>query len=395
MSKKLIIIIIVILLLIGIGIGLYFWYKNTSLIVITTPQNSQILVDNIQFQNNTLTKLAPGDYTIKVSLEDYIPYSKSAKVSFGANISQSVTLRKLPVPEKALSDTAKFAVLSEDLRSMYLLSSDGKAINFIENILNKNLISEPISPSFFTNVLDIVWAPNRELAVVKEKDQTLLYDFKRYDLLHQEYTEFQKGVGNIAWSPDSKNMIYYYAPETKETTLIKSNEANTDQQIIYNFKDTNIRNPKLSWSPDGLDILLVDKGQIHILNLYSKNLSLILPEQNILEAEFTPDNNILFITKENAFIVDKSGQNLKKLSFSTSLDKINFIDSENLILVEKTNGIEKFYKYNTLSDDKIEFVYNTKYKLNPTNPILTTNEELIYFESNGFLYRMTPDIGGY
>jgi len=395
MSKKLIIIIIVILLLIGAGVGIYFWYKNTSLTIVATPQNSQILVDSNQFQNNTQTKIKPGDYTIQVSLEDYIPYSKSTKLPFGGHISQSVTLRKLPVPEKALSDTAKFAVLSDDSRSMYLLSSDGKAINYIENILNKNLISEPISPSFFANVLDIVWAPNRELAIVKEKDKTLLYDFKRYDLLHQEYTEFQKGVGDIVWSPDSKNMIYYYAPETKETTLIKSTEANTDQQIIYNFKDTNIRNPKLSWSPDGLDVLLVDKGQIHILNLYSKNLSLILPEQNILEAEFTPDNNILFITKENAFIVDKSGQNLKKLSFSTSLDKINFIDSENLILVEKTNNIEKFYKYNILSDDKIEFVYNTKYKLNPIDPILTVNQELIYFESNGFLYRMTPDTGGY
>ena len=51
--------------------------------------------------------------------------------------------------------------------------------------------------------------------------------------------------------------MYYYEPGTGEKTLIKATPTNTDKEIVYNFKDTQIKNPEISLSDDIKDVCLV------------------------------------------------------------------------------------------------------------------------------------------
>lgn len=390
-SKILYIILGIVLLSISVGIFLYY---NTSVYISVTPGNAKIILDNISIANSQKTKIKPGNYKLKINLEDYIPYESDLNISFGSNTSLNIVLRALPIPEKVVNDLGRFAVLSEDKKSMYFLSNNGKTMYQIQDIEAEKLKIEKISPDFFSNITNIIWSPDRELAIIKQTDKTSLYDFKRYDLLHQEITPFDDGVKNIVWSADAKNIIYYFSPVEGETTLIKATQTNTNLERIYNFKDTAIRNPQIDWSPDQGDILLVANKKLYLLNLYLKKLT-ELSIEGVLEAKFTPDNKIIYITDIGAHICDKLGQNAKKLDFNTSLNKITFLNKDKIIYVQKINDVDKFYYYNLLDNTKTELVYNHKYKINPVNEILSTNENYLYFESMGYLYRIKVDTSKY
>jgi len=398
MSKKLIIIIVIAIVLVaGIGYLIYFFYKNTSVKIVANPDNAKVFIDNQNYANKEKIFLKPGTYQLKVELDDYITYQLEIKLMLGAQKVLAVDLRKLPMPEKVTNDTGKFPALTPEKKSIYYLSNGGKTIFSIEDILAKNLITEPISPNFFANVTNINWSPDMNLAIVKEEgSKTFLYDFKRYDLLHQEFTPFDDGIGDVVWSPDSQNIIYYYAPTGGETTLIRATETNTEKDRIYNFLNTNIRNPQLSWSPDGLDVLLVSGKKLYILNLYTKELIPLFVDKNIIQAEFSPTNKILLVADDGTYLTDKNAENIQKLDFKTTLNKITFFDDNNLIIVEKNaNNIDNFYFYNLQNNQKNELVYNAKSKINPVNAILTSDKVNIYFESSGFLYRMKVDDGRY
>lgn len=381
-----------ILILISLGVFLYF---NSSIEIVANPKEAQIYINNTKIENLQKVKFKPGNYKIKITLEDYIVYEKDIKLTFGENEKINITLRTLPIPEKVVDDLGKFAVLSTDKKSLYFLSNSGKSMYQIQDIEAEKLKIDKISPDFFSNVTDIIWSPNKELAIIKQGEKTSLYDFKRYDMLHQEITPFNDGIKNIIWSADSKNIIYYFAPNDGETTLIKASQTNTNIERIYNFKDTSIRNPVIDWSPDQEDILLVANKKLYIFNLYLKKLTEIPINNEILDAKFNPDNRIIYLANDSIYICDKLGQNIKKFDFNTPIKKITFIDNNIIIYSQKINNIDKFYYYNLQDDIKTELVYNDKYNINPVNEILSTNEKYLFFESMGYLYRLKVDTNKY
>jgi len=394
MNKKIIAYIVIGIIALGAGI-FGFLYYNTHVTISAVPANAKITLSDQNLNNGERTKIKPGTYELKIELDDYIPYQQTVKLGIGANKLVSVSLRLLPVPEKVVNDMGKFAVLSVDKKSLFFLSNGGQTLFQIPDILVEKLTTEKISPDFFTGVTGIIWSPDRNLAIIKQDQKTSLYDFKRYDLLHQEITPFSDGIKNIVWSADSSSIIYYFAPSSGETTLIKATKTNTNEERIFNFKDTKIKNPQLDWSPDMLSVSIVANNELNIFDIYSKQLTTADVGKKVTEAKFTPDNNIIFVSDDAVYTCDKTGGNLQKHNFLTNLNKVSFVDPSNLIIAEKQGNNYSFFAYNLIDDVKTELVYNKKVQTNPINEILTTDGKNLYFESSGFLYRMKVDEGGY
>lgn len=369
-------------------------YYNTSLSVKAEPQGSSISIDQKTVSSGEKLSIKPGSHEISITRDDYIPYRKLTNVGFGDQEIVNITLRPLPIPEKIVTKQARFPIASLDGKSIYYLSE--KTMYAIEGINTETLKFEAISPDFFEDVTDVVWAPNQELAIIKQSAKTSLYNFQRYDLLRQEITPFDdEGIKDTVWSSDSKNIMYYYEPGTGERTLVKATPSNTDKEIVYNFKDTDIKNPKIDWSPNMEDVLIVANSKIYLLNLYTNSMSVISGEEKVLEGRFTPDNNILMIAQSGDYIVDKITKAKQQLDLNTNLQRITFVDAKNMVLSEKLDNKYNFYTYNIPINDKKELYYNKKVSVNPIDNILTSNEKYLYFESNKFLYKMSVDTGEY
>lgn len=393
MNKK---IIFVIVGVVAVVLIVLIFFSKGSLIVTSNPsENVALSVNGSLITAGQTNKLKAGTYDVKAELADYIPYVKEIKLGMFSSKELKINLRVLPIPQKAVEYKTQFSTLSEDGKSIYYLSNNGKTMYAIDNMKATDLLIMAVSPDFFSNVTDIIWSPNRDLAIIKQNTKTLLYDFKRYDLLHQEFYPFSSGIGNITWRSDGEKLLYYYAPEGGETTLIEANKDNTGMVRIYNFKDTTIRNPEIDWSPDQQNALLLFENKLYILDFFSKNLTPLLENTTITQVQFTPDNNILYVTSDGLHICDKTGNNDKLLNIKTTLEKVTFIDTETMIFVEKIDGIETFFLYNFAKDMKTELIYNTKVQINPIDIIPSQNLKKIYFESNGYLYQMDLETKNY
>lgn len=376
------------------GLAAFIFYYNTSLTVKAKPVDAKITVDKKPLSSGEKANIKPGVHEVKIEKEDYITYNKLINLNIGANKLVDIGLRVKPVPEKVLSNKAQFTTLSNNKNSIYYLSE--KTMYAIEDINAEKLKFDAISPDFFSDITNIIWAPDQELAIIKQNEKTSLYNFERYDLLHQEITPFDdNGIKNTVWSPDSKNILYYYEPGSGERTFIKATPTNTQKEIIYNFLDTQIKNPTIDISPDKKDVLLVANNKLYILNLYTNQMKVISGEEVVVEAQFSPDNNIIMVTQSGVYMINREGQSKTKLNFYTNLERITFINKNQLILSEKIDTRYKFYLYNLAENDKIELVYNQKTNVNPIDNIITSDEKILYFESNNYLYRMTVDTGKY
>lgn len=371
-------------------------YYNTGITVSSSPDNSVITANDLSLVSNQKTKLSSGNYLLQVNAPNYIPYKKNINVGFGSSKNYIINLRPLPEVQRAISNTARYAVLAPDKIGMYILSDSGKTMYEILDIFSENLATEKISPEFFSNVTNVIWSPDRTLAIVKQDQKTSLYDFKRYDLLHQEITPFEDGIKYTIWSPNSAEIIYYFAPTGGETTLIRATKTNTDQKRIYNFKDNPVSNPQLDWSPDGKYLSVASDGKLQILDLYNNNMSTIDVGKKVLEAKFTPTNQIIFTSDDSNYITDIEGLDTKSLGIKTNLNRLSWIDNQNFVFAQKSDdGLYHFYVYDIIDYSKDEIFYNTKTMINPTNLILTSDGKLLYFESDGYLYRLQVDMGVY
>jgi hypothetical protein len=373
---------------------LIFLYYNTSITVITEPANAKISINGQELLSGEKLSIKPGDYILRIRMDEYVDYDSIVNIGLGEKEIVNVSLRKEPIPEKIISSPGKFLTTSADKRSLYFLS--GKTMYIAENIFLDAPKIEAISPEFFENVTDIIWSPDRSLAIIKQNQQSSLYNFKRYDLLHQEIMPYRDdGIKNVVWSSDSKHIMYYYEPNPNERTLIKATPANKDKEVAYNFLNTDIRSPKISWSNDQRNVLLVSNNALYLIDLLLNDLKLISHDKIVSESRFTSQGDIIMIAKDGTYIVDRNGQLLAELDFHTNLQRITFVDDDNVLIAQREDNRYKFYIYNLITSEKKELVYNHKYTINPIDQVITADGKRLYFESNNYIYKMIADMGDY
>lgn len=383
--KKTIYLIVIVL---GIATAVFFgFFYQASLVINITPAEAEILVAGSQHRSNEKIKLKPGSYEIKITSPNYITYEKSTSLKIGQAKTLNIDLRAKPGTVKALQNKISFLTSGENDKSLFYLANDGKTLYQLNKIDQATPEIVAITPDIFNNLTNVIFSPNRLLAILKKDANNYLYDFNRYDLLHQEINDWGTGIGEMIWSPDGEQIVYYFAPENGEITLIRSNRDKTEEERIYNFKDTSIRNPHLRYSLDGQKIL-VFTDKVYLFDVYSKALAEVKEAGKVIYAGFTPDSqNIILETIDGLVIMDFAGQNQIKLDINTQLNKLAWLDSTSFVYAKSNLGAsDSFYKYNLKSKNTTEYFYNSEDTIIATDLVAVNNGQKIFFSNEGYLY---------
>lgn len=387
-SKLKLILIIVGAFLVIAGAVYYFFFYQAILTVNVQPNSAQVEIGANSNVGNSKFKLKPGSYNLKVSLTDYVVYQQNLTLKPSARQTITVTLNRQSEVVKLVDYPALFATQSIDKQSLVYLSNQGTTIYKIDGIMSDTK-EKPyaVTPASFKDVKDIIWNLQNDLALIKQTDRWYLYDFKRYDLLHQESTQWPEGIGNVAWSPDGGKVAYFFNTPS-EKTLIRANKDNSEMERIYNFKDTSITNPKIFWSPDNKTILLIDNG-FYVFDIYSKTLTHLKQFESVVDANFSLDSQHIIYEKDGGlYLIDLTGANKVDLKITTPLNKTVWLDQNNLLYFVTEGTTDNLYKINTSSQEITPYTYKPSYTINAKKLLVTSDLNRVIFNQDDYEYSL-------
>jgi len=412
-----IVILAVLALIIAGGIYLFFFYKSTLDISIS-QSGSKVILDKETISSG-LNKVKPGNYTLKIEKEGFVPYSKSIEMKYFKKTAISVVLKEMPQISNIYQGDANYLAYNKESNLYLFYDSKELAIYRIdaEKIGEENITPILTSPHSIKNVVDIVWNPDRLTAIFKIKNDnavladtpfykpeipvgeimTFLYDFGRYDLLHQEAKYWGTGIGDINFTPKGDQVAYYFEPGNGEKSLVVANKDNSAMNRIADLRD--FTNPLISWSPDLKNIVLTNKSNLYDTNkvnkfsLIEKIMSPLTETGNNLDAVFDFEGKkIIYATYSSdpdfsnyslLSVMDNDGQNKKELKSRSNISQTTSNSSLGLILLGE-NEKDKYFPFSINLEDlkKTEYVFSGEIN----NPIsieyIESKNSIIFIDQN-------------
>jgi len=383
---------------------------SQSIITVTViPKGATVLLDNAPIKLNrqsTIKKIiSVGEHKIDVQAEGYIGISTEIKAKRFLPSTFTYTLK--PVSEAKVLGSGIFLDKASD-SEVYHLGDEGKTLyKSTFSLDNKKLVesTRSVTAPILSGIEEIIWSPNKDLALFRKGNSINIFDFKKYDFIHQTETAWGKDIGSIAWSPDGEKIAYYYIPEQ---TLIFSNVGATEQTRILNLADYSIENPLLRWSPDGENLLIIpqsknyDTNKIYLLSRYNLTIKTLTDSGDQVDAVFSPDSQkILYFSYSedpaknvNSIIsvMDKDGENKKALDIRVNPAKSAWIDSTSLIIsAPDMLSQEKLFFFNTDTKtiDGNSFSNISKGEITLLKTLVSG--KIILYQSGGQIYYLNLD----
>lgn len=349
---------IIILGLLAGAAYIFFFYQSTLEIAVSV-ENAKITIDN-KSASAGINKIKPGKYTLKIEKDGFVPYSKEVEVKYFKKVSLSIVLKEIPQIISIYNGEAIYLAYNKEY-DLYLfyVPSEAAIFRLAADKVGENKEAPLLTtPHYLKNVVDIIWNPDRLTAVLKIKNEkailadtpfsnpavaegeimTYLYDFGRYDLLHQEAKFWAAGIGDLKFTPKGDQVAYFFEPGTGEKSLVIANKDNSSINRILDLRS--FEKPTLSWSPDLKNIVLVNKStdyptnKIYVFNLIEKTLSPVTDSGNNLAALFDPEGKIIVYSSYSSdpdfsnysllSMMDKDGQNKKELKIRSRLAQTSF-----------------------------------------------------------------------
>lgn len=335
-----------------------------------------------QKDGTLIASLQPGRYVLEASHPDYVYQEKPILIWGGRSVLADFNLVKIPKIELLASK-------SRNLKNWFA----GKGIVY-QDLNKKKLMNisageaNELTPPSFGEVEEIVWQPERNLAIIrKENGETGLYDFARYDLVHQEYHPWANDINSVTWRPDGERVIYVLKNK-KEDSLIKANKDNSEPERLLDLTTAGLNNPQLVWSPSEDRIILVE-NDVYKFNVITKELTKIINEQNVSSLLFSPDGErMLFQSGEELKMADKEGKNIETIA-KIKWGEFAFLNNNEIIYFSPEEADLPLFGYNLNTKQKRYFIYKIEEGQSaPEKIIVDDSKQKIYFLSDGDLYQL-------
>lgn len=431
--------VIVVVLIIGGGAAFFLLFFNKGTLKLTVnPPEALVKIDDQEYPTEITyqEKLAAGEHILNISLEGYIEYEKKIDVANLKTTEINVDLHQIPEAKKILSTKMDFIALSPDKKYLVGYGTANKTFyripieeNQSQSSQNSDQTENPsatalysaraITETTFANIVDVIWNPEKELAILKIKNAeedlkntdfwreetsngaitTWLYDFNRYDLANQEATYLGNDIGEIVWTPDGNKIIYY-----RKGTVFRASPNNSDPSVIK--KVSSVRNPSISISPDGKLLALIpqttkySQNYLYKLDLYSKELTKLTDEGDQKGTIFNTDSTKIVFSKydqdpnsavySSLSIIGADGNNRESLNLRTLIDKVRFIDENNFLYsyIEDQTESDDLKKFNLETKEEHDYFFTSEDRLRFDQVVLTENYDQIYFLSADYLYQL-------
>jgi len=398
-------------------LALIWLLRGSFLRVTVTPKDSILMIDNAPMKLTSAGKitkrLKAGKHQIRVEKENFISFNEEITLRVGSIKNIQINIKEAPKP----LSTGGLLAKGNELSDSFYLGDNGKTIykaviGFETDGAIKNIENQAITAPKLSGVDEIIWSPDKNLALFRKSTGLYLFDFKKYDFVNQAEAFFGTNIGSIAWAPDNSKLAYFYSTSgpNGEKTLMFSNLANTQIERVYNFLDTSIENPLLHWSSDSKKLLIIsrsrkfDQNKIYSFDPYSRLLSELTDTGNQVDAVFSPDNSkIIYATYSTdpnepipfvLSIMNADGTDKKSLDVRADIRKgVFFKDSKNLLLVSyNTQAAQDYmFKFNIETKQK-SFAVNNSGGGRISSIALVNEDQIILYESNNSLYGIKSNI---
>ncbi len=368
-----------------LGVAGYTLLASATLNINPSPRDSVIMVDN-QMVSSGQTRVTRGTHKIEVAKTDYATNVYS--VSIWGGQTKEIAAKLTPLPKAvSLLDNSTTLDISADNKSLLTAGNQGRT--FYEFQLSTNE-KTAISKLDFGQVKRVKWSPNRELAYIwREDGDSGMVDFKRYDLVNQEYKSWGKDNLDLAWSPTGDEVVYIYKPGSGEVSLMKSDLQNNNKERLADLRQITLTNPTMEWASDNKKLIIFDKN-IYIFDFYTKEIKPLTSNGEVVFGRLSPNDNIVaYTTKTGLYRVDFEGQSKQVgaplARFSWQMGNILGFRDGGLVMIDPL-GRETNYGY---TGDRLA---------EPEDMIVTKSGSTAYFLINNKIYglflqpKITPEI---
>lgn len=400
----------------ALALLLLFWLFSRSFVSIkVTPVNAKVLVDDkvVTVTNGGISRqnVTPGIHRVTISADNFIGYTQD--VDFKRGFMRQITVSLVAIPQPLeIGSGSKLLSKGKDFDVVNYLSSDSKTLYQAKLGTNDRgdlavLSTLAITDPKLASISQIIWSPARDVALFRKTDNTInIFDFMKYDFIHQTETAWGNNIASVAWAPDSSEVTYYYTGGG-EQSLILSNIANTSVTRVENFAGTNIVNPLLRWSPDSQHLLIipqnsdVSKNNLYVFDAYARTMKAITDTGNIVDANFSPDGNmILYSTysKDSVnpvtsmlSVMDKDGSNQRSLDLRAEVSKVAWSsDSKNIAVATYDSGTQKesIFNFNTVTKTQEGFLIKDLGDIFIKSLVISDDGKIVIYETNSGIFAL-------
>jgi uncharacterized protein (UPF0333 family) len=414
---KVILLIILALIIIGAAYLLFF-YKSTLDVAVSAP-GAKVTLDN-KSATAGINKVKPGKYDLKIEKEGFVPYAKKVEVKYFKKTSLSIVLKETPKIISIYQGEVNYLAYNKeyDFYLFYVPSESAFYRIDASKLEGGQGASTLISPHYIKSLINVIWNPDRLTAILKIKNDnavlagtpfynstipqgtimTYLYDFGRYDLLHQEAKLWGLGIGDIEFTPKGDQVAYFFEPGTGEKSLVVANKDNSAMNRIADLRS--FFNPLISWSSDLKNIVIVNRSttehetnKIYVFDLINKTLNAVTDTGNNIEAEFDSSGEKIVYSSYSSdpdftnysllLVMDKDGQNKKELHLRSYISQTTFNTSNELLaLAEKEKDSYSLFSV-SLSDLKTEeYTFSGKIIAPTSIEYIEAKNSIIFVDEN-------------
>lgn len=384
---------------------LFFMHAKVSVQVM--PENAIVTLDNRPTavsggSASFVTSL--GRHTLRVEADKYVGFKEEINLARGQNYSKKISLTKAPEPVEIVASAQNIAVKDNEIYyfnpadRLFYLSKVSYAADGTASVASTQPITSKPTGSFDK----IVWAPSRELVLIKRGTSVYTLDFKKYDFVNQNEVLFGNDIGDIAWAPDSSRVAYSYSPPDGEKSLIFSDPFNQNIFRAANLAAIRIDNPFIAFSPSSEWLAVIprnqnfDQNQIYLMNVYTKAIKLASPDGNQKEAAFTSDSKkIVYSTYDSNLnnpvrqllsVMDLDGTNKKAFGIAARASNTRYFKDSNQIFLPSVSGQSKMVLVDVSSGRTSEFYFSGQGNSNISEIFLNYQNTGAIFISAGKLY---------
>ncbi len=271
--------------------------KTGILILDSEPKNARVYIDNeIQqsFINQFLKKenfkltpqkikgLLPGEYHVKIELDDYWAWEKKLNVYAGqSTFAENIKLFKKEHP----------ILLQKDVSSLSLSPNKNKMVAWNNEKISLITLPEGITLDLkiATSVSEPIWSKDSKKIII----DNYIIDTDNLEKISKVDEIIGKNVRNLQWDTENSDKIYYQNNKQIGMYDLSSREA----KMIFSNKDIN------EYLPLGNTLYLITQtNNSSVFNIYDIESQTIVKTVNIPRSDYS----LKYSTKSQITLFDES-----------------------------------------------------------------------------------------